>query len=484
MRFNSRNESPRRRRQPPPNYFARSVQVRVMMMVFSLLLVMVLMFEARKPQNWKWLWAFSKMRTAVQVEEEPIDTLLPPADERPSDPPGTVYANRTDAPTFEVPDWSPAGGSDNAEAEASRRVTTDAWRGLLKPMDRAERELLYRVLRVSRDQTKLSAEDLGRWKELFEDLDRHFTEYLTRANDAVLLAGDELPGEQRTLLLNVLRELEIEWTDVTRRALRVPLEDRPWTELEIEALRRFQAVLDELAFADVRDDMVWRPDEKTAWFRCFEKLQTATDRELKRQSLGDVGFVQLFRQTDEYRGKPVTIHGTAELVYEVAAPKNDLEIDHYFVIWLRPEDGSDAPIVAYVLELPSDFPHIGREHTRVEEAMTLTGFFFKRWAYGAQDGIRTAPLILAKRPEWEPAPPTFTADRPPRYFVVGGIVGVALLAVVLARWAYTSSNAQAVPGYSPKQVPTSTDFAAVAEREIGPTISEALQQRSQDEQDA
>ena len=182
-------------------------------------------------------------------------------------------------------------------------------------------------------------------------------------------------------------------------------------------------------------------------------------------------------------GRLVTVSGTAELAYHVAAPENDLGIDRYFIFWLRPGDGSDAPIVAYALELPDGFPDIGNDHTNLREEMTFTGYFFKRWAYGARDGIRTAPLVLAKRPTWRPTPPLLSAERPSLGIMVAAVLAVALLAIAIARWVYNSSNSQAVPRNTTSPEPTSRQFAAMAEHKIGPTINDALQQRSEREKE-
>jgi hypothetical protein len=484
MKFRSKDSSDDPRRQRPPNYYSRSVQVRVLMMVFSLLLVIVMMLEARKPENWEWMWAGAKTRVSNTSRDEDIDTRLPPEPPRQDDPVGTVYANQPAAVRSKsTTDLAEELATLDDNEDARQRIRRDAWRGFLKELGRDERHILTRILRNSRGGPELSADDLGTWSTAFSQLDQLSKDYLTSANDAVLVAGDELPAEQRTQLLNVLRDLELEWTTLLGRALRAVLDERPWTELEREALVKLQATLDELALASIRDDMVWRPEEQTAWFRCFEKLMALTDGELNRQSLGKVGFVQLFRQTNEYRGQLVTVSGTAELAYQVLAPKNDLGIDRYYIFWLRPGDGSDAPIVAYALELPDGFPKVGSDHTNLREEMTFTGYFFKRWAYGARDGIRTAPLVLANRPTWQPTPALLSAERPSLGIMVAAVLVVALLAIAIARWVYNSSNSQAVPRNTTSPEPTSRQFAAMAEHKIGPTINEALQQRSEHEKE-
>jgi hypothetical protein len=44
------------------------------------------------------------------------------------------------------------------------------------------------------------------------------------------------------------------------------------------------------------------------------------------------------------------------------------------------------------------------EYVETDETVSVTGYFFKRWAYRAQDSTRLAPLILAKTLRWEPEP--------------------------------------------------------------------------------
>lgn len=61
----------KQKRLPPPNYFSRKEQYRLLIMCATLMLVLVMMNEARKPQNWKWMWAGGPV---PEVQNEPIDT--------------------------------------------------------------------------------------------------------------------------------------------------------------------------------------------------------------------------------------------------------------------------------------------------------------------------------------------------------------------------------------------------------------------------
>jgi hypothetical protein len=166
--------------------------------------------------------------------------------------------------------------------------------------------------------------------------------------------------------------------------------------------------LDAAALAAVRDDTVFRSAENDAWFRLCERLQRTAEPDLKAASLGKVGFAPLYRQPQEYRGKLVTVSGTVRLGYYRSAPENRYGIAGYYTLWLRPT-GGNSPIAVYALELPSGFPDVQNLEARgqrplLAEEVEVTGYFFKRWAYRAQDGVRLAPLIVAKIPRWQPAP--------------------------------------------------------------------------------
>ena len=100
-------------------------------------------------------------------------------------------------------------------------------------------------------------------------------------------------------------------------------------------------------------------------------LQYASQEELEQRSIGEVGYLQLFRQSKEYRGKLVTIRGRARQAYSVAAPQNDFGIKSYQVFWVRAEGGVNSPIVVYAAGRAGGVPrtrtavrHGGRTHRR------------------------------------------------------------------------------------------------------------------------
>ena len=156
---------------------------------------------------------------------------------------------------------------------------------------------------------------------------------------------------------------------------------------------------------EIRDDTpVFRPAEQADWFAAVAKVQQSAE-----QSANPVSYLQLSNQPAEYRGKRVTIRGTARLAYRVPAIANEFGIEHYYVYWIHPAGGPDSPILVYALAAPPGFPladgppQAGQRPRRMHEDVEVAGVFFKRAAYAGQGGTYTAPLIVANCPTWIPA---------------------------------------------------------------------------------
>lgn len=151
--------------------------------------------------------------------------------------------------------------------------------------------------------------------------------------------------------------------------------------------------------AAIQDDTPFRRAERDAWFGLLGFLKSATPTQLQRGSLGPVTFVQLFQQPQEYRGRIVSIRGTVRRAHRVSAPANKAGIAEYYQLWVQPSEHPSDPIVVYALELPKGFP----TGMGVTEEVTITGIFFKRWSYKAQDSLRTAPVLLSRSVDWTPS---------------------------------------------------------------------------------
>jgi hypothetical protein len=159
-------------------------------------------------------------------------------------------------------------------------------------------------------------------------------------------------------------------------------------------------------FGAIRDDMVFRPQERDAWFNLFEVLRKADEASLRRASTGRVTFGQLLRQSEQDRGRLVTIGGTIRRTTLRQAPQNDDQVDQYYQTVFQPADNRSELMFVYCLYLPQGFP----SGMNVSADVEVTGFYFKRWAYAAQDAVRSAPVLLARTVEWHR--PTAGATKP------------------------------------------------------------------------
>jgi hypothetical protein len=455
---------------PPPNYFSRRVQFRLLVAVASLLLVVSLMFEARKAEYWEWMWSGSPQ---VRFESQEFDTRLSVVES--NDPPGIVYAEASNDAVSVVVD-----ATSTQQNDAQRRLELDAWEKLLDRLNRSERSALDQVLLYSRDPEAKTSDIEPSWHGVLEGITKTYLSYLDDANKAVMLKGEMLPDRQRESLLNALREMEVGWTRELLPALHAPVEPRPWTQLDRDHLRALQSLLDELAAKEIRDDSFWRPEERHAWFRWFEILRQRNPTELQRDSIGYVGFLTLFKQSEDYRGKLVTIRGTARLAYRVQAPENIHGITGYVVYWVKPAGGPNSPIVVYALETPEGFPEIkdkdlDRTTTPLNEEVTVTGYFFKRWAYPGQSGLHTAPLILARSPIWT-GDSSQPQERPtPGWIVViGSLVAILLVSVSVAVLVYCVDKRSLGEG-TPMRNPGRGQLKALKGKNVLPGPEETLQ---------
>jgi len=187
----------------------------------------------------------------------------------------------------------------------------------------------------------------------------------------------------------------------------------------------------------VRDDTVFLPDEADAWFHLFDVLRKADPDDIKRTSLGKVGYVQLDQQASDYRGRVVELSGTVRAAKRLEPVVNAFNVESYYQLWLQPERNAPALVVVYARQLPSGFP-LGDQ---LDVQVSLTGIFFKRWTYASQGGVTTAPLVAADTVEWQApaAKPARaqTAEAPvgtsvARAFIIAGLLAFAV--VVLLAW--------------------------------------------------
>ncbi len=451
LKFSTRLSPGRGGRRPPPNYLARSVQRKLLLLGGALFLVLLLMQEARKPESWHWLWALQEQTAAVPQDELP-DTRVRDTERRSDtwvEQGRLVYVEPGAAgpsPPASTPETEPDVSAEFPQPSPQQRARRDAWNQQWNSLEHEQRELLMRGLRQGRLGKPLQADASADWYEVIATIDQGWQRYLAAARESISRADSALTDAETQGWTAVIDTLAAEWQDELHPALAGLTPAEPSSEQTQTALRALQSTLDGMLLQTIADNTVFRPAEKDIWFRLLEDLAERELSELRQNSTGPVGFVQLVRQPDQYRGQLVTIRGTARLAHYRYAPENFYGISGYYMVWIQPV-ASNSPIVVYCLELPPEFPDVrARERQgltpELDEDLEVTGYFFKRWAYRAQDGTRLAPLLLAKSPSWtaRPLPLTDRGALPGWGYWVLMLGGTALFGVGCAGGLYWFSS--------------------------------------------
>ena len=415
-----------------------------MTLVGALMLIFFMMIEAAKPSNWQWMWAGESRTTQVAPQEsskQNVDTRLR------RDQLNDVVGDN--GPQVSVGDFAQDAQPKQIVLDDETplyRAQFDGWSKIWSRLEVDQKSLFQRGLRQTRQGTALAEDDITAWHELIEQLDQRWEKYLNNA--FLMMARDtgELSDESKRVWLSVLDKMREDWNAQVKPTM-ILIGTGDGLDVEgAKTVARLTLMLDQIMLNLVRDNSVWRAVERDALFRMFERLQRSSVEQLKADSIGVKGFLQLYEQPKVYRGKLVTVRGIARMAYHERARKNPLGIEGYYVFWIKPNGGPDSPIVIYALELPPGFPEVkdrdvDRGTTVLDEEVEFTGFFFKRWAYRARDGINTAPLVIARAPVWNGEEVRAGQDMPSYLNVLITVLLAAVLGVAIAVAVYFQSRA-------------------------------------------
>ena len=361
---------------------------------------MTVLFLVSKARDPRWLELLGlKVRTIAggppltsqEVTDKHIDTrILQEASEREPLVTGPDRSSFSETLDPNADDLSPI-----------ERAWLHGWRTIFEKLPLPDRAILFHGLRDVRHRRVVGNNS---WAATIASVDHLWREYLRSALEPV----ENLPEQEHIAWRIVLDHVERRWTDDWLPRLNRWSNNTTVEEPDRNFAGELQSILDPCALQAVRDDaLLNRAPEREIWFRLFEELAAVSATDLRNNSIGPTGYVQLYDQPRSYRGRVVTVRGIALQASFVAETQAAFAIDGYYVITLRPAGGPDRPIIAYTLELPAGFPEVKKatdgSTTRLHEEIEITGYFFKRMPYLAQDGVNRAPLVLARVPIWEPS---------------------------------------------------------------------------------
>jgi len=136
-----------------------------------------------------------------------------------------------------------------------------------------------------------------------------------------------------------------------------------------------------------------RAVEADTYYRILAHISRLDDRYLKKQTRNDVLYVNMLRNPDLYRGKLITLQGTARRITETQVGKNQYGAKKAYEAWVLTPDSGSNPLRLVATGIDPRLP-VG-ENVAVE--VEVTGYFLKLYSYAAEGGQRQAPLILAAR---------------------------------------------------------------------------------------
>lgn len=455
-------------RRPPTDYTSRSVKLRLFALIAALMIVLAFAERARDPKTWDWFKRLDDI--SAKHDAQPNPRLAPEPSVTAHDPVGTFVAagekRRDPAPTKagELPALDPV-----------ERAWNEGWKDVFDRLAPDQRTLLFEMLHASAGHGAIDSARHEAAATALQATTSWWEDYQAAAFQSVAA----LQGDDQALWVDVLRQVNRRFSDQVRPALQTVIDGGAPTEAEEQTLAALQKTLTELTRARIEDDTIFRPAEREIWFHELARVRDTQPGDLKRQSLGEIAYLQLFKQPADYRGEVVTVSGTVKLAYRVQAPQNYLGIEEYFVYWLHPSGGPNSPIVIYALAAPPGFPPIKDKDvdaatTKLHEDAQFTGIFFKRWAYLGKDGTYTAPLVLASQPQWTPRPSLKSrvagfADSPSG---LATMVGAGLVLAIVALLVVSRLGARGRLS-SEEQPP---DLQALRNVPTPPTTEESLRQ--------
>lgn len=144
-------------------------------------------------------------------------------------------------------------------------------------------------------------------------------------------------------------------------------------------------------------------------------------------------FVDLFQHPEEYTGELLFFRGYARKMIKHPLDPEDPDAPQTYEAWIYSPDSQHNPIVIVCAEIPENMPQGGN----IVETVEVAGYFFKVMGYHAQDTLRAAPLLLAKKLEWIPRTKSdFSFERSLYFLITGGFV----LAIILVYWRMSRRN--------------------------------------------
>ncbi len=425
-------EFPRPPVKRPINYMSRAVRLRIFGLFAMLILVLIMMKEARKPERWEWM-GFDKQPIPAAPNVDIQDDTVPKDREsaKSDDPP----LDRTE----QLADLIERGDTSGYPSAGEQ-----FWRESFASLETSGQRALFQFLRAVSDRTPIEPEQSAGFGQLVTTIDSKRDQFHNRLDEQISFLSDG--SKQKQKLLAELEKSREFWNDKIRPSWELTLDGKDITLAQQSANRILTEFLNTLALDQVEDGTALnRTNEGSAWLLSWERAMN-----LRPQNSIPVMHIQLASQPEVYRGKTVTINGWVRSARRLDVKENEIGIDHYFVLWVRPADTNIAPYCVYSLKLPLGFPAVRTDLVEMNERLKVDGVFFKIRSYrAANDRVETCPLLLAQSFEWNPVNKQISVDAwtPPAWAIWCFFLLMPIVAGIIAWFAFVGSKTHRfVPG--------------------------------------
>lgn len=174
--------------------------------------------------------------------------------------------------------------------------------------------------------------------------------------------------------------------------------DRRWlTELIADpsdppTARAILRELDRWAIRQVDPAAVWKGSDALAFYRLLDPAAIAQHRDLATVRASVISLVQ---QPEVYLNRRLLIPAKVARAIRRSAKENPFRVTEYWELWLRPDDGSERPLVLFTAEVPAVVSAVGGDQIQVEgPAIWAEGIYLKQLAYRSALGTELAPALI------------------------------------------------------------------------------------------
>ena len=424
--------------------------IRLAFLCFLLVMVLLAMNHAAKPSSWNWLFQFEKVELPAESADDASTTLTEPG---PNEP----------APNSNLPLKRPTASDD---------LENEFWRGLLQQLDGQQQVRLFNLIQSLKLQKDLPAGTTAEMRPIIKILKSYHDAFTKRFDDRLQEEG----------------KFQEAWSNDWLPALESALADRPLDKANPKALQRLSQILHRESMELVRDKTpVDRGREAYAWFSSWAEV---FDQPLKSETQVTATVTQLLSQPEAYRGKRLTVEGTALRIERKSATFNALGIEQYYVIWIKPDHPSIYPFCVYTLVAPESLVNENETGIReVDQKVSATGIFFKNRLFNAsvkeQSEAAFAPVILTSMVESRAGQTVAANDGSPFpsfSMTLLSMATIATLAMIIALTIYRSTKTLLQP--LPQAALLKEDFQKLQDDHRVETTAEKLKRLSASHDDA